>query len=869
MRAKLIPLLLLPLFANAEPKLSAYQELCSYDAFCSRLRNSDGSKVQPKPAVKKLIETMADPVHDFAKLYQVDPRAVAGAILAENSMNVQMDDEIQNWIVKNNIWGSKAALKAGMSIGPGQINIGPAIAADQYIASLGLRPARSEEEITKLLLTPAGAAEYSAAIMRQAQDAYKEAGIDISNRPDLLVTLYNIGERGMPFVERAKEMKKLKQEPRPNFFGMFVAENIDSVENAIGWSPEKGRYKKENTELYAAGAVNMVDEDFTLQTAPPSCSTEGAGDLGQWRARQTWEPFQTFTPRRTRFLEIVGRSVDCQMREWLQLKTTSGELGWMPKASLGSVSTPLPQWRLAVSACGTQEKENCLQKSLGLYGQPKLDGRDDKGKYFLSVKKNDPNDPVAPNIRPTTIAAAYGGECETKYPELKKQLEAIIKQGERKNKAVSRADLYDLKAKLSSKQEELKAFLGVKDEFEEKQVYDESADSEEDNGGAGANNPPQNQPNNGQTNPYGQSNSQPNSYGQGFAMGGMMPGFNSAKLKTVKVKKPSKDPYMRTLEYVEKGINTCLGEEKADCQIYGNEEDFKKFLEADLSKIRSLSDFKKLMKFEFGLNRVERQDKEAQNEREKEQQKALEELKKKRDIMARSAREACAYVKDSLPSLYQKTMAAIDDLEKLDDSRIFSYVLPAFERTCEQAWLLEEFKGNGNKLLDGSKEFNCAYRKEAEIEKFSLDFLAKMGLTSDDYSEMLKFHFEEVEGAKKRAAQPQTRLGSIARSLNALSSSTQNYIDELKQNMAACNYNALATAKAVEELAKSPCVDSILVKDMTLSKGLGGNAKARVVLDNSLDAAQIAFTMKNDCRMELLGRPKGQPASATEEGSKE
>lgn len=849
MRAKLALLLLFPILANAEPKLSAYQELCSYDALCSRLRNSDGSKVEPKPAVKKLIETMADPVHDFSKLYGVDPRAVAGAILAENSMNVQMDDEIQNWIVKHNIWGSKAALNAGMTIGPGQINIEPATAADQYIASLGLRPARSSEEITKLLLTPAGAAEYAAAIIRQAQDAYKAEGIDISKRPDVLVTLYNFGQDSMSYRARAKETAKLKQEPRPNFFGMFVTENIETVQDAIGWSPEKGRYKKENTELYAPGSVNMVTEDFTLQTAPPSCSTNGAGDQGQWRARQSWEPFQTFTPRRTKFIELVDRSVDCQMREWLQVKTSSGELGWMPKSSLASVSSPLPKWRLATSACGTSDKENCLQKALGLYGQPQLDGRDDKGKYFLTVKKNDPNDPVAPVIRPVAFSAHNLDDSCGKYPDMKKELEAYIKQSEKKSQAISRADLYSFKAKLLQKQAELKELLGVKDEYEERQVYDDSAgDDNEENDAVPANAPPMGQPN-----PYAQSNG-PAPYGSSFGIGGMMPGYNKAKTKTVKIKKPSNNNYVRMLENLDQRFDKCLGEEKMECAAYGDEEGFKKFLETDLTKIRNLNDFKKAMGLNFDLNRIQRQDKAAEEEREKEQQKMLAELTEKRESLARAVRETCAYAKDALPGLYQRIMSATDDLAQIETDNEFGYVFPAFQRVCEQAWLLEEFKANGNKLPDGNSEFNCTYRKSTGIENFSLDFLAKMNLGSDDYSEMLKNQFEVAAAVKSRAATQPQKGRNIAG--QGSSNRIQRFVDELKKNLASCNYNPLATAKAVEELAKSPCVDSILVKDMSLGKNLGGGAKARVVLDNSLNPDQIAFTMKNDCRMDISHRQK-------------
>lgn len=825
---------------KADPKLSAYEELCLYDELCSRLRNSDGSKVEPKPAVKKLIETMADPVHDFAKLYGVDPRAVAGAILAENSMNVQMDDEIQNWMVKNNIWGSKAALNAGMTIGPGQINTQPAVSADEYIASLGLRPARSVDEITKLLLTPAGAAEYSAAILRQAQDAYKAEGIDVSKRPDILVTLYNFGQKKMSYAERAKETAKLKLQPRPNFFGMFVAENIQAVEDAIGWSPEKGRYKKENTELYEAGALNMVTNDVTLQTAPPSCSTDGAGDQGQWRARQSWEPFQTFTPRQAKFLEIMSRGVDCQMREWLQIKTSRGEVGWMPKSSLASVSKPAPNWRLAVSACGGPEKEDCLQKALALYGQKELDGRDTQGKYFLTVKKNDPNDPVAPVIRPVALAGYGEDSClGVKYPELKKQYQSYLNPQENGQKVVDRAELYELKARLAKKTDELKNILGVKDEYEEIVVPDDSQWG---------------------TNPYA---AQPNPAmigGGGFGIGSALPGqATNGPTQTIKRKKPANNRYVQVLEYFDMQFNQCLGPEKISCEVREGKEEFLKFLDTDLSKIDKLSDFKALMNLNFSLSRVQRKDEAAIAEQKKEREKMLAEMAVKREAQVRAARESCANIKRIFPELHQRIEAAVDDVEKAKETAEFEYILPAFQRVCEQAWLLEEFKAGGNKLPDGSTAFNCTYRDDARVETFALDFLAKMNLTGDDYSEMLKGTFEVVDYLRKNAKKSGFR--------SSVGSNSQ--VDEYRNLLAACNYNALATARAVEELAKSPCVQTILVKDMALGKNIGGGAKARVVLDNSLLPQQIAFTMKNDCRTDLVGRPRHTKPLPFNGGNKE
>src|SRR4051812_13556335 len=87
--------------AKAEDWEAKYKELCSYDMkWCGKIKNSDGTWVKPKKEIVKLLETLEPVIREQAKKLGVDPRAIAGSILAENSLNVSVSDDVQDFLVK-------------------------------------------------------------------------------------------------------------------------------------------------------------------------------------------------------------------------------------------------------------------------------------------------------------------------------------------------------------------------------------------------------------------------------------------------------------------------------------------------------------------------------------------------------------------------------------------------------------------------------------------------------------------------------------------------------------------------------------------------------------------------------------------------
>lgn len=180
-----------------------FKEVCSYDAYCRRLRTSDGTWLKPKPeivAVMRDKEIQAQ-LHEIAKKYSLDATAIASVILAENSLNVGLKDDIQTWLAKKG--GITGIGSYRFTFGFGQISIRAASEAERHVAALEGRPAKSDDELTKEITDPMGSIRLAGAILRKVQDDYKAQGFDISKDLSLQATLYNLGQS----EERARRAK--------------------------------------------------------------------------------------------------------------------------------------------------------------------------------------------------------------------------------------------------------------------------------------------------------------------------------------------------------------------------------------------------------------------------------------------------------------------------------------------------------------------------------------------------------------------------------------------------------------------------------------------------------------------------------------
>lgn len=259
--------------------------LCSWDpsccggtyggGLCSKLKESDGTIKEPSPNLIAAMKILAPSIVKWSKIFKVDPRAVMGAVLAENTMNVGVDDRVQDWLAKSGFIKGGKILGVSTSVGWGQLNSGPAADAEDYAFSKGIRfPGQSKknkataDEIQTALLIPESAMYYVAALTAYNQEIYLKGGYDVSNSPEILATLYNIGQP----QHYVKVVKEEKRNPRPNYFGMFVLNNLEKMEEII--NPFLMAEKKASEKLKKKIVKKAVVKKNTLLSNVKKSGTE-------------------------------------------------------------------------------------------------------------------------------------------------------------------------------------------------------------------------------------------------------------------------------------------------------------------------------------------------------------------------------------------------------------------------------------------------------------------------------------------------------------------------------------------------------------------------------------------------------------------
>lgn len=237
-------LVLAPLAAKAQIRLPSFQDLCAYESDCSKAgRVVKGQFVvkQPRPQLMAFYKPLRALIVQIANQYHIDPVTLVLTPIAENTMNVNIVDKIEDELEEQGKLDDDGRIIASdlettamaalynkpLSIGPGQIYVYAAKNVEPLAASIEQRPMRVKKDIKRQLMTREGALRYAAAIIRNAQDIYAAGGYDISRRPEILATLYNIGR----VKERLSNARG--RQPLPNYFGFFVGQNYWSVRQAL------------------------------------------------------------------------------------------------------------------------------------------------------------------------------------------------------------------------------------------------------------------------------------------------------------------------------------------------------------------------------------------------------------------------------------------------------------------------------------------------------------------------------------------------------------------------------------------------------------------------------------------------------------
>lgn len=308
----------------AEDYERKFKELCKTDQLCSNLKNPDGTFIKPKQAILELVSQTSPELKEIAKKVGVSPNAVAAAILAENTMNVQADDAVQDALVKLKMAPTGAVMGKQFSIGLGQINIEPAMEAEETLAKIYGRKPRSEKEIAEKLLTTGGAYEYASGIMRVAQDCYKEQGFDISDNIPVLTSLYNLGGA----CARAKTSKEEGRIPKANYFGLFA----EMYQEKLGKYVERQGYAEDYKESDTNKNQQFV-QGIQMYQNVPECKRDGAGTQGEYSEAATYRDAVP-TETASGYFRVISRDVDCDLLGWVMIQTQNGKTGWVKNAEL-------------------------------------------------------------------------------------------------------------------------------------------------------------------------------------------------------------------------------------------------------------------------------------------------------------------------------------------------------------------------------------------------------------------------------------------------------------------------------------------------------------------------------------------------------
>ena len=171
----------------------------------------------------QLVKAHRATIKAVAQEFHVDPIIVGAVIYQEQATNVNFVDTLTDYI--------GGLLNLNTSIGIGQVRVNTAQALEEIYHEL-----KPETNITlptddtfvrvERLKDPYTNIRYVAAKIRFSQDRWGQKGFDISDKPEILGTLYNIENVANPIEPH--------EDSQTNGFGAGVKENYEKVRQLLG-----------------------------------------------------------------------------------------------------------------------------------------------------------------------------------------------------------------------------------------------------------------------------------------------------------------------------------------------------------------------------------------------------------------------------------------------------------------------------------------------------------------------------------------------------------------------------------------------------------------------------------------------------------
>ncbi len=437
-----------------------FADVCKYDEYCRKLKSSDGIWFKPKPETLLILKDpdMQKVMKETAQKAGVDPVAIAGAIIAENSLNVGVKDGIQTLLASK--LGITNIAGKSFSFGLGQINIEPAMEAERHMAKIEGRSPRSQDEIVKEIVDPAGAIRMVGSILRKVQDDYKEQGIDISKDPGVLTTLYNLGKS----EEKAKRAKAENRMPRVNYFGLFVEKYKAEISVTAGAATpqkpvvasivpqvpqtmkaadvDKGDKAKVQAQPIKKNLVKIdtVSRNLALANSPLQCESQN-GVSASSEARSMVYGAPSGVLEKGQGYTEVSRAFDCKSNIWTLVQGEKGQTGWVQNQSLEAVKTVRMD---EVQKCSSSKADAACMQAIQK-ASANMTVSEDKEKGVLYLKPITASE----NAGGTATFEEEDATCGYKVPET----EMAAKSGSKSGVLMGRrqiASLSELQAKAKS-----------------------------------------------------------------------------------------------------------------------------------------------------------------------------------------------------------------------------------------------------------------------------------------------------------------------------------------------------------------------------------------------------------------------------------
>ena len=351
------------------------EQLCSYDPHhCRNLSHLNGSVKKPKRTILVVFQQIRQRVREIARRFDIDPRVLIAVITTEHTLNVTIDDVIQDIYSRTAIGANGRLGPLRVSYGFGQIYADAAEFAEPVAAEIEGRERLTPEKVNERLQTMDGALTYAAALLLHARRVYAQGGFDISNHPGVLATLYNIGKVG----ERLERTQREGRLPGVNYFGWFVEHHwqiFDSIMNdeMPVFSLSAADYEAERV-VAGRGLPDHYPIYFLRARVPLFVQPDRCGNVDRGDARVDAylnvlsREMRPKTVRGDGKFNILQQALGCQGETWALARFSSGTTGWLRQSDAG----PHLQFRYEPKTCQVRDYESCLAEVRAVVGASEI-----------------------------------------------------------------------------------------------------------------------------------------------------------------------------------------------------------------------------------------------------------------------------------------------------------------------------------------------------------------------------------------------------------------------------------------------------------------------------------------------------------------